>query len=85
MAPTSEPIVLVAFTRATRRPGSPPAEAAATVSGKLAPHRMVAGSMAMAARSASNAKVSAGDDRTPGRNVAVGCSIGSHSAIAREA
>ena len=59
-APASAPAVLSALIAATDRPASPP-RAAAIVSGKLAPHRMVAGSMATAHRSASKPKVNNGE------------------------
>jgi hypothetical protein len=85
MAPVSDPIVLTALTRATGRPGSPAPRTAASASGKLAPHSSVAGSIATAARNASNAKVRPADDRTSGRNAVVGCHAGSSSTMARDA
>src|SRR5262245_42832756 len=81
IAPSSAPAVLVALMRATWLLKPPPP--AARVNGKLAPHKIVAGSIARPQRSASKANVDHGDERIAGRNCAVGCSAGSMLTMAQ--
>src|SRR2546430_1905940 len=56
-APTIAPTVLAAYTPPTSRPGSWPRAAAASASGKLAPHSTAAGSTAQVQRIRSSWKL----------------------------